>query len=202
MVVYALYSTLCCLVCIQHSPLCDSSCVHTFQTIAILPLCRNAIVLSPHVRAAKCSIEAARIVRQAAEAAGAPPGLIQWIDKPSLALATALMKDPKINLILATGVTVMIMYEHTCDLLSLGLSTDMLHVCGRYQHIQYVASLLAGGPGMVKAAYESGHPSIGVGAGNTPAVIDSTADIPMAVSSILISKTFDNGKLLTAGITS
>ncbi|WIA31174.1 hypothetical protein OEZ86_001181 [Tetradesmus obliquus] len=113
---------------------------------------RNAIVLSPHVRAAKCSIEAARIVREAAEAAGAPNGLIQWIEKPSLALATALMKDPKINLILATG-----------------------------------------GPGMVKAAYESGHPSIGVGAGNTPAVIDASADIPMAVSSILISKTFDNG---------
>jgi acetaldehyde dehydrogenase/alcohol dehydrogenase len=65
--------------------------------------CRNAIVLSPHVRAAKCSIEAARIVREAAEAAGAPKGLIQWIEKPSLALATALMKDPKINLILATG---------------------------------------------------------------------------------------------------
>jgi acetaldehyde dehydrogenase/alcohol dehydrogenase len=113
---------------------------------------RNAIVLSPHVRAAKCSIEAARIIREAAEAAGSPKGLIQWIEKPSLALATALMKDPKINLILATG-----------------------------------------GPGMVKAAYESGHPSIGVGAGNTPAVIDATADIPMAVSSILISKTFDNG---------
>lgn len=109
-------------------------------------------MLSPHVRAAKCSIAAARIVREAAERAGAPPGLIQWIDKPSLVLATALMKDPKINLILATG-----------------------------------------GPGMVKAAYESGHPSIGVGAGNTPAVIDETADIPMAVSSILISKTFDNG---------
>lgn len=61
-------------------------------------------MLSPHVRAAKCSIAAARIVREAAERAGAPPGLIQWIDKPSLALATALMKDPKINLILATGV--------------------------------------------------------------------------------------------------
>jgi acyl-CoA reductase-like NAD-dependent aldehyde dehydrogenase len=65
--------------------------------------CRNAIVLSPHVRAAKCSIAAASIVREAAERAGAPPGLIQWIDKPSLVLATALMKDPKINLILATG---------------------------------------------------------------------------------------------------
>ena len=60
-------------------------------------------MLSPHVRAAQCSIAAARIVREAAERAGAPPGLIQWIDKPSLALATALMKDPKINLILATG---------------------------------------------------------------------------------------------------
>jgi acetaldehyde dehydrogenase/alcohol dehydrogenase len=65
---------------------------------------RNAIVLSPHVRAAGCSIAAARIVREAAERAGAPKGLIAWIDKPSLVLATALMKDPKVNLILATGV--------------------------------------------------------------------------------------------------
>ncbi|WIA11632.1 hypothetical protein OEZ85_011735 [Tetradesmus obliquus] len=113
---------------------------------------RNAIVLSPHVRAARCSIQAARIVREAAEAAGAPPGLIQWVERPSLALAAALMRDPHVNLILATG-----------------------------------------GPGMVKAAYESGHPSIGVGAGNTPAVIDASADIAMAVSSILISKTFDYG---------
>lgn len=78
--------------------------------------------MSPHVRAARCSIQVARIVRDAAEAAGAPPGLIQWVEKPSLFLAAALMRDPDINLILATG-----------------------------------------GPGMVRAAYESGHPSIGVG---------------------------------------
>lgn len=73
-------------------------------------------MLSPHVRAAKCSIAAARIVREAAERAGAPPGLIQWIDKPSLALATALMKDPKINLILATGR--LACTQHTCALLA------------------------------------------------------------------------------------
>jgi len=113
---------------------------------------RNGIVISPHVRATNATIAAARIVRDAAEKAGAPKGLIQWIEHPSHALATALMKDPGINLILATG-----------------------------------------GPAMVRAAYESGHPSIGVGAGNTPAVIDDTADIEMAVSSILLSKTFDNG---------
>lgn len=69
----------------------------------VVTMCRNAIVLSPHVRAAKCSIAAARIVRESAEKAGAPAGLIQWIEKPSLALATALMRDSHINLILATG---------------------------------------------------------------------------------------------------
>jgi acyl-CoA reductase-like NAD-dependent aldehyde dehydrogenase len=104
----------------------------------LLALCRNGIVISPHVRATNATIAAARIVRDAAEKAGAPKGLIQWIEHPSHALATALMKDPGINLILATG-----------------------------------------GPAMVRAAYESGHPSIGVGAGNTPAVIDDTADIEM-----------------------
>jgi acyl-CoA reductase-like NAD-dependent aldehyde dehydrogenase len=83
---------------------CLSCALHLSPTSARVHPRRNAIVLSPHVRAAKCSIEAARIVREAAEAAGAPKGLIQWIEKPSLALATALMKDPKINLILATGV--------------------------------------------------------------------------------------------------
>jgi acetaldehyde dehydrogenase/alcohol dehydrogenase len=78
----------------------------------IIAACRNAIVMSPHVRAAKCSIEAARIVREAAEKAGAPKGLIQWIERPSLALATALMKDPKINLILATGQCQSIRWTH------------------------------------------------------------------------------------------
>ncbi|MGF1570801.1 MAG: bifunctional acetaldehyde-CoA/alcohol dehydrogenase [Nodosilinea sp.] len=115
---------------------------------------RNAIVFSPHPRAKRCSIAAAKIVRDAAEAAGAPVGLIGWIDEPTVALSQALMQHPDIKLILATG-----------------------------------------GPGMVKAAYSSGNPSLGVGAGNTPAVIDASADLPMAVSSILISKTFDNGMI-------
>lgn len=115
---------------------------------------RNAIIFSPHPRAKRCSIAAAKIVRDAAEAAGAPAGLIGWIDEPTVALSQALMQHPDIKLILATG-----------------------------------------GPGMVKAAYSSGHPSLGVGAGNTPAVIDASADLPMAVSSILISKTFDNGMI-------
>jgi len=115
---------------------------------------RNGIIFSPHPRARKCTTEAARIVAQAAIAAGAPPDIIGWIDEPTVPLSQALMQHPDIKLILATG-----------------------------------------GPGMVKAAYSSGHPSLGVGAGNTPAVIDETAHIKMAVSSILLSKTFDNGMI-------
>ncbi|MFB6275753.1 MAG: bifunctional acetaldehyde-CoA/alcohol dehydrogenase [Halothece sp.] len=115
---------------------------------------RNAIIFSPHPRAKQCTIEAAKIVRQAAVEAGAPANIIGWIDEPTIELSQALMQHPSINLILATG-----------------------------------------GPGMVKAAYSSGKPSLGVGAGNTPAVIDETANIQMAVSSILISKTFDNGMI-------
>lgn len=115
---------------------------------------RNAIIFSPHPRAKECTIAAAKIVLDAAIAAGAPEDIIGWIDEPSVALSQSLMQHPSINLILATG-----------------------------------------GPGMVKAAYSSGKPSLGVGAGNTPAVIDETAEIPLAVSSILLSKTFDNGMI-------
>jgi acetaldehyde dehydrogenase/alcohol dehydrogenase len=115
---------------------------------------RNAIIFSPHPRAKQCTIEAARIVRDAAIKAGAPEDIIGWIDEPTVELSQALMKHQDINMILATG-----------------------------------------GPGMVRAAYSSGHPSLGVGAGNTPAVIDSSAHIKMAVSSILLSKTFDNGMI-------
>ncbi len=115
---------------------------------------RNAIIFSPHPRAKACTIAAARIVREAAVAAGAPDPIIGWIDEPSVPLSQALMQHPEIKLILATG-----------------------------------------GPAMVKAAYSSGHPSLGVGAGNTPALIDVSADIPLAVSSILLSKTFDHGMI-------
>ncbi len=115
---------------------------------------RNAIIFSPHPRAKQCTIEAARVVLQAAVAAGAPEYIIGWIDEPTVELSQALMRHSDIKLILATG-----------------------------------------GPGMVKAAYSSGRPSLGVGAGNTPAVIDASADIAMAISSILISKTFDNGMI-------
>jgi acetaldehyde dehydrogenase/alcohol dehydrogenase len=115
---------------------------------------RNGIIFSPHPRAKRCTIEAARIILVAAVAAGAPPDIIDWIDEPTVPLSQALMQHPDIKLILATG-----------------------------------------GPSMVKAAYSSGHPSLGVGAGNTPAVIDATAHIKMAVSSILLSKTFDNGMI-------
>ena len=115
---------------------------------------RNGIIFSPHPRAKKCTIAAAKIILDAAVEAGAPKDIIGWIDTPSLELTDALMKHPKIQTILATG-----------------------------------------GPGMVKAAYSSGKPALGVGSGNTPAVIDETANIKMAVSSILMSKTFDNGMI-------
>ncbi|TAF11005.1 MAG: bifunctional acetaldehyde-CoA/alcohol dehydrogenase [Nostocales cyanobacterium] len=115
---------------------------------------RNGIIFSPHPRAKQCTIKAAQIILEAAIEAGAPPGIIGWIDEPTVELSQQLMQHPNINLILATG-----------------------------------------GPGMVRAAYSSGHASLGVGSGNTPALIDSTADIKMAVSSILISKTFDNGMI-------
>jgi acetaldehyde dehydrogenase / alcohol dehydrogenase len=113
---------------------------------------RNAIIFSPHPRAKNCTNAAAKIVLDAAIAAGAPKDIIGWIDEPSIELSNELMHHPDINAILATG-----------------------------------------GPGMVKAAYSSGKPAIGVGAGNTPVVIDETADLRRAVSSVLMSKTFDNG---------
>ena len=115
---------------------------------------RNAIIFSPHPRAKKCTIAAAKIVLDAAVKAGAPEDIIGWIDVPSIELSSQLMKHPDIACILATG-----------------------------------------GPGMVKAAYSSGNPALGVGPGNAAAVIDETADIKMAVSSILMSKTFDNGMI-------
>ncbi|RMG08959.1 MAG: aldehyde dehydrogenase family protein, partial [Cyanobacteria bacterium J055] len=115
---------------------------------------RNGIIFSPHPRARKCTNEAARIVGDAAVAAGAPEGIIGWIDEPTVALSQTLMQHPDIKLILATG-----------------------------------------GPKMVRAAYSSGRPSLGVGAGNTPALIDESAHIKMAVSSIILSKTFDNGTI-------
>lgn len=115
---------------------------------------RNAIIFSPHPRAKKATIEAAKIVLEAAVEAGAPADIIGWVDTPTLELTNQLMTHKDIATILATG-----------------------------------------GPGMVKAAYSSGKPALGVGAGNTPAIIDETANIQMAVSSILMSKTFDNGMI-------
>jgi len=115
---------------------------------------RNGIVFSPHPRAKKSTIAAAKVVLDAAVAAGAPKDIIGWIEDPTIELSNALMTHPKIQGILATG-----------------------------------------GPGMVKAAYSSGKPALGVGSGNTPAIIDETAKIKLAVSSILMSKTFDNGMI-------
>jgi len=115
---------------------------------------RNGIIFSPHPRAKKSTIEAARIVLEAAVKAGAPENIIGWIENPTVSMSQHLMSHPNISLILATG-----------------------------------------GPGMVKAAYSSGTPAMGVGAGNTPVIMDETCDIQMAVSSILQSKTFDNGMI-------
>ena len=122
-----------------------------FKTLISLKT-RNGIIISPHPRAKKSTIEAAKIVLEAAVEAGAPEGIIRWIDIPSLELTNLVMKEA--DIILATG-----------------------------------------GPGMVKAAYSSGTPALGVGAGNTPAIIDESADIVLAVNSIIHSKTFDNGMI-------
>ena len=113
---------------------------------------RNGIIFSPHPSAKNCTIEAARIVRDAAVNAGAPAGIIAWIDEPSLELSVQIMKDA--DIILATG-----------------------------------------GPSMVKSAYSSGKPAVGVGNGNTPAIIDESADLLMAVNSVIHSKTFDHGTI-------
>lgn len=115
---------------------------------------RNAIIFSPHPRAKKSTIAAAKVILDAAVKAGAPENIIGWIEEPSIEASQYLMSHKDISLILATG-----------------------------------------GPGMVKAAYSSGIPAIGVGSGNTPAIIDETADVKMAVNSILMSKTFDNGMI-------
>ncbi len=122
-----------------------------FKTLLCLKT-RNAIIISPHPRAKSCTIEAARIVYEAAVKAGAPEDIIGWIDEPSLDMTNLVMRD--------------------CDCI-----------------------LATGGPGMVHAAYSSGKPALGVGAGNTPAIIDSSADVRMAVNSIIHSKTFDNGMI-------
>ena len=122
-----------------------------FKTLVSLKT-RNGIIISPHPRAKKSTIAAAKVVLEAAVEAGAPEGIIGWIDIPSLEMTNLLMKES--DTILATG-----------------------------------------GPAMVKSAYSSGKPALGVGAGNTPAVIDDTADILLAVNSIIHSKTFDNGMI-------
>ena len=122
-----------------------------FKTLLALKT-RNGIIISPHPKAKNATIAAAKVVLDAAVEAGAPKGIIAWIDVPSLDLTNAVMKEA--DIILATG-----------------------------------------GPGMVKAAYSSGKPALGVGAGNTPAIIDESADLLLAVSSIIHSKTFDNGMI-------
>ena len=122
-----------------------------FKTLMALKT-RNGMIISPHPRAKACTIAAVKVVLEAAVKAGAPEGLLAWIDVPSLELTNTIMKEA--DLILATG-----------------------------------------GPGMVKAAYSSGKPALGVGPGNTPAIIDDTADLKLAVNSVIHSKTFDNGMI-------
>ena len=132
-------------------PTTNPTSTSIFKTLICLKT-RNGIIISPHPRAKKSTIEAAKIVLEAAVKAGAPEGIIGWIDVPSLDMTNLIMKSA--DIILATG-----------------------------------------GPGMVKAAYSSGKPALGVGAGNTPAIIDTSADIVLAVNSIMHSKTFDNGMI-------
>ena len=122
-----------------------------FKTLISLKT-RNAIIISPHPRAKAATIASSKSSLDAAVKAGAPEGIIGWIDVPSLELTNEVMKNA--DIILATG-----------------------------------------GPGMVKAAYSSGKPALGVGAGNTPVIIDDTADVKLAVNSIIHSKTFDNGMI-------
>ena len=134
-------------------PVTNPTSTAIFKALIVLKT-RNGIIFSPHPNAKNCTISAAKVVLEAAVAAGAPAGIIGWIDEPTLELSQALMSHPDVNLILATG-----------------------------------------GTAMVHAACSSGNPSLGVGSGNTPALIDYSADIQMAVSSILLSKTFDNGMI-------
>ena len=122
-----------------------------FKTLLALKT-RNGMIISPHPRAKNCTIAAVKVVLDAAIKAGAPRGILAWIDVPSLELTNTIMKEA--DLILATG-----------------------------------------GPGMVKSAYSSGKPALGVGPGNTPAIIDDSADVKLAVNSIIHSKTFDNGMI-------
>ncbi len=118
---------------------------------------RNVLIFACHPRAQKCSVEAARIMRDAAVAAGAPKNCIQWIEKPSIEGTTLLMNHPGVNLILATG-----------------------------------------GGAMVKSAYSSGHPAIGVGPGNTPVFVSKSANLSVAVNNVIASKTFDNGTICSS----
>ena len=135
------------------TPVTNPTSTAIFKSLIALKT-RCPIVFGFHPGAQKCSVEAAKIVRDAAIEAGAPENCIQWIEHPSIQATGALMKHPGVATILATG-----------------------------------------GPGMVKAAYSSGKPALGVGAGNTPVIIDDTADIKLAVNSIIHSKTFDNGMI-------
>ena len=127
-----------------------------FYKALLALLTRNAIVISPHPMAKKCCADAARLLGQAAEAAGAPDGVIQVIDEPSLPIIDQIMKSDRIDLILATG-----------------------------------------GSPMVRAAYSSGNPALGVGPGNVPVYVDETANVPQAAKRITDSKAFDNSILCT-----
>ena len=122
-----------------------------FKTLLALKT-RNGMMITPHPRAKKSTVAAAKLVLDAAVAAGAPEGIIRWVESPTLELTNMVMRE--------------------CDLI-----------------------LATGGPGMVKAAYSSGKPALGVGPGNTPAIIDSSANLKLAVNSIIHSKTFDNGMI-------
>ena len=126
-----------------------------FKTILAL-MTRNAIVIAPHPRAKRCSADAAVLLAEAAVAAGAPDGVVQVVDEPSIPLIESMMADPRTDVIVATG-----------------------------------------GPGVVRAAYSSGNPALGVGPGNVPVFVDATADVASAARRIVDSKAFDNSVLCT-----
>ena len=135
------------------TPVTNPTSTAIFKSLICLKT-RNPIIFAFHPKAQKCSVEAAKVVYEAAIKAGAPKDCIQWIEAPSMDATSALMNHPNVATILATG-----------------------------------------GNAMVKAAYSCGKPALGVGAGNVPAYIETTANLRQAVNDICLSKSFDNGMI-------
>jgi len=118
---------------------------------------RCSIVVSPHPSAKRCIAESCRVAAEAARAAGAPEGAVNWLVSPTLGSTQELMGHRHTSIVLATG-----------------------------------------GPGLVTAAYSSGNPAIGVGAGNVPVYIHESADVDQAVKCIVLGQVFDNGTICSS----